>query len=217
MSHDTHYACKILRIAQETVPEVAVCQRPSRGYKTKYSLADSCNPDHFKARRASYLLNSTPYSLVKPEIRFEILTWAIKKKKPQLPRTNQPGDHPPCEDRSCQKPRMPPQLIYGTATFGMDMTEFQDSEAVRNMLKTVQSLGIKRLDTAPRYPPLNPGRAEKLLGEALELSGDFVIDTKIATDTRTDGSGDLVRDVLQKSVGSSLERLKRPQGVRPLS
>lgn len=112
---------------------------------------------------------------------------------------------------------MPPQLIYGTATFGMDMTEFQDSEAVRNMLKTVQSLGIKRLDTAPRYPPLNPGRAEKLLGEALELSGDFVIDTKVATDTRNDGSGDLVRDALQKSVGSSLERLKRPQGVRPLS
>ena len=108
---------------------------------------------------------------------------------------------------------MSPQLIYGTATFGMDMTEFQDEEAVKKMLKTVQSLGIKRLDTAPRYPPLSQGRAEQLLGEAAEVSGDFIIDTKVYTNTATDGSGDLRREAIQKSIHGSLDRLKRPQGV----
>lgn len=110
---------------------------------------------------------------------------------------------------------MSPELIYGTATFGMDKTEFQDADSVKKMLRTIQSLGIKRLDTAPRYPPLNPGRAEALLGEALDLSEDFIVDTKVFTDTRTDGSGDLAHDAMETSVQKSLDRLKRPQGVGP--
>ncbi|ROV88403.1 hypothetical protein VPNG_10297 [Cytospora leucostoma] len=111
---------------------------------------------------------------------------------------------------------MSPQLIYGTATFGMDLTEFQDAEAAKSMLKVVQSLGINRLDTAPRYPPLKPGRAEELLGEAAEVGSAFIIDTKVYTDTRTDGSGDLSRDSIRESVRGSLARLKRPQGVNVL-
>lgn len=109
---------------------------------------------------------------------------------------------------------MPPQLIFGTATFGMDMTAFHDVEAVKNMLRTVHSVGIQRLDTAPRYPPLSPGRAEQLLGDS-DLGGEFIIDTKIYTDTRNDGSGDLSHDAMQKSVDDSLGRLKRPEGVSP--
>ncbi|KAK3370561.1 putative oxidoreductase [Podospora didyma] len=111
---------------------------------------------------------------------------------------------------------MSPQLIYGTATFGMDVTGFADAEAAKSMLKTVRSLGIKRLDTAPRYPPLSTGRAEELIGESVDISGDLTVDTKVYTDTRTDGSGDLARDAMQKSVCGSLERLKRSQGVNIL-
>lgn len=108
---------------------------------------------------------------------------------------------------------MAPQLIFGTATFGMDLTEFQGAAEVENMLQTLKSLGISRLDTAPRYPPLKPGEAETLLGAAAGLSGDFTIDTKVYTDTRTDGSGDLTSEAIQKSISGSLEKLKRPQGV----
>lgn len=108
---------------------------------------------------------------------------------------------------------MSPQLIYGTATFGMEMTAFQDAEAVKNMLTTVQSLGIQRLDTASRYPPLNPGRSEQLIGDS-NVSSKFVVDTKVYTNTQTDGSGDLSQDAMQTSVAASLDRLKRPEGVR---
>lgn len=116
-----------------------------------------------------------------------------------------------CQGRGHQQPTMSPQLIYGTATFGMDMTEIQTAEAAKKMLETVRSLGISRLDTAPRYPPLSRGRAEELLGQASELSGTFAIDTKVYTDTGTDGSGDLGRNAVHESVRGSLERLNRPQ------
>lgn len=115
---------------------------------------------------------------------------------------------------------MAPQLIFGTATFGMDLTEFQDPTSVDNLLSTVKELGINRLDTAARYPPLNPGRSEQLLGEASSLSNleaEFSIDTKVYTDTRTDGSGDLTREAVARSVKTSLERLGRPQWVRVIS
>lgn len=105
---------------------------------------------------------------------------------------------------------MSPQLIYGTATFGMGLTEFQDADSVKNMLNLLQSLGISRLDTAPRYPPLSPGRAEELLGEASDLTGDFTVDSKIYTDTKTNGGGDLSQNAMKVSIDGSLARLKRP-------
>lgn len=108
---------------------------------------------------------------------------------------------------------MAPQLIFGTATFGMDRTEFQGATEVEDILKTLKSLNINRLDTAPRYPPLSPGKAEKLLGETVSLSGNFIIDTKVFTETGTDGSGDLSSEAIQNSISKSLENLKRPQGV----
>lgn len=108
---------------------------------------------------------------------------------------------------------MPPQLIFGTAGFGMDQTEFQSVESIKSLLNTLQDLGIRRLDSGARYPPLNPGQSEALIGEARELSRDFLVDTKVYTDTRTDGSGDLTRDAVRKSVAGSLERLKRPEGM----
>ena len=108
---------------------------------------------------------------------------------------------------------MAPQLIFGTASFGMDMTEFQDAESVQELLGTLKELGISRLDSAARYPPMNPGRSEELIGEAQKLSSGFQIDTKVYTDTQTDGSGDLSVEAVEKSVGDSLKRLHKSGGV----
>ncbi|KAG8156726.1 hypothetical protein KVR01_013331 [Diaporthe batatas] len=103
---------------------------------------------------------------------------------------------------------MAPQLIFGTGVLGMDGTEFQDKDAVTDLLSTLKQLGINRLDTAARYPPFNPGRSEQLIGEA-DTSGAFVVDTKVYTEVG-DGSGDLTQAAMQKSVGGSLSRLQRP-------
>ncbi|TGJ83871.1 hypothetical protein E0Z10_g4874 [Xylaria hypoxylon] len=111
---------------------------------------------------------------------------------------------------------MAPQIVFGTAGLGMNKTAFQDASSVKNLLRTLQDLGISRLDTGARYPPLNPGRSEQLLGEARELSRDFVIDTKVYTDATKDGSGDLTPEAISKSADGSLQRLQRPEGVNVL-
>ena len=108
---------------------------------------------------------------------------------------------------------MPPQLVFGTATFGMDMTEFQDPSTVNPLLETLQQLDLHRLDTGARYPPMKPGMAEELIGETKELSGAFSIDTKVYADVRTDGSGELTATAIERSAIASLERLKRSDGV----
>ena len=106
---------------------------------------------------------------------------------------------------------MPPQLIFGTATFGMDMTAFQDASSVHALLSKLSELGIHRLDTGARYPPMKPGRAEELIGETKELSQKFKVDTKVYTDTQKDGSGDLTGEAIERSVKASLSRLEREE------
>ncbi len=108
---------------------------------------------------------------------------------------------------------MSPQLIFGTASFGMDLTDFQDPASVQNLLESLRDLGVHRLDSGARYPPMKPGRAEELIGETKELSGGFVIDTKVYTNTKTDGSGDLTSKAIESSLQTSLQRLKKPDGV----
>jgi aflatoxin B1 aldehyde reductase len=111
---------------------------------------------------------------------------------------------------------MAPQLIFGTATFGMDMTEFQDPESVKSIFETAQELGIQRLDSGARYPPRNPGRSEELIGETKALLSDgsgFAVDTKVYTNVQTDGSGDLTHEAVEASIVASLKRLQRPEGV----
>ena len=110
---------------------------------------------------------------------------------------------------------MAPHLIFGTAGFGMDLSEFQHPSSVQNLLKSLQDLGIHRLDTGARYPPNKPGRAEELIGETKELSGSFTIDTKVYTDVQTDGSGDLTSEAVEKSSHASLQRLQKVDGVEP--
>lgn len=109
---------------------------------------------------------------------------------------------------------MPPQIILGTACFGMDKTSFQTSDDVSTLLAAIQRAGVSRLDCGARYPPLKPGRAEELIGETKALSDAFEVDTKVYTDTRTDGSGDLTANAIARSVEGSLKRLGRPDGVR---
>lgn len=108
---------------------------------------------------------------------------------------------------------MSPQIILGTASFGMDLTEFQDPATVRSLLADLQDFGVHRLDTAARYPPLKPGRAEELIGQTQDISGSFLVDTKVYTNTMTDGSGDLTSEAIEKSLLASLQRLNRSNGV----
>ena len=111
---------------------------------------------------------------------------------------------------------MAPQLIFGTASFGMDMTDFQDASSVTSLLKTLQELDIHRLDSGARYPPMKPGRAEELIGETKELSRNFVVDTKVYMDVQTDGCGDLTSEAIEQSLHASLHRLERANGVGPI-
>ena len=110
---------------------------------------------------------------------------------------------------------MAPQFILGTATFGMDLTEFQEPESVQSLLKELQELGVHRLDSGARYPPRKPGMAETLIGAAKEVSSQFILDTKVYTDISNDGSGDLTKQAIEKSMLASLERLQRLEGVSP--
>ena len=108
---------------------------------------------------------------------------------------------------------MAPQLIFGTASFGMDLTDFQDVTSVTSLLNTLQELDIHRLDSGARYPPMKPGRAEELIGETKELSRNFVVDTKVYTNVQTEGSGDLTSEAIEQSLHASLHRLERTDGV----
>ena len=102
---------------------------------------------------------------------------------------------------------MPPQLLFGTATFGMDGTTFQSAETIHPLLTVLRTQGIHRLDTGARYPPMNPGRTEQLIGSANNPALELAIDTKVLTST-PDGSGDLTQPRVRESVNASLERLR---------
>lgn len=58
-------------------------------------------------------------------------------------------------------------------------------------------------------PPFNQGKSEQLLGENNKLGSILVIYTKVDIEAG-DGSGDLTREAMQKSMDDSLERLHQP-------
>ncbi|KAL8686745.1 MAG: hypothetical protein Q9218_006894 [Villophora microphyllina] len=60
------------------------------------------------------------------------------------------------------------------------------------------------------------GKSEELIGETSDINSDIVVYTKVYTDTRTDGSGDLTFKAIEESVQASLQRLQRPKGVNVL-
>ncbi|RDW59885.1 hypothetical protein BP6252_12972 [Coleophoma cylindrospora] len=99
-----------------------------------------------------------------------------------------------------------PTPIFGCATIGYNFTT---KESVEELLSIVKNTGIKRLDTAGRYPPSSPGDSERLLGEAGANDLGFQIDTKIMVFTTTAGS--LSAENIASSVQRSLERLRLQQ------
>lgn len=90
----------------------------------------------------------------------------------------------------------------------MDMTEFQDEHSVKQVLEVLRELRVHRLDSGARFPPRSPRKAEELLGETGKLGQSFAVDTKVYTDTKTDGSGDLTSEAIEKSIVGSLQHLQ---------
>ncbi|KAH7029584.1 putative oxidoreductase [Microdochium trichocladiopsis] len=102
----------------------------------------------------------------------------------------------------------PPQLIFGTAAFGSEASPIQDGGAAAEVLRALKAHGVHRLDSGARYPPLQPGRAEQIIGETGDVGLKFDVDTKVYTDTRNDGSGDLTLEKINESCSASLKRLQ---------
>ena len=66
---------------------------------------------------------------------------------------------------------------------------------------------ISRIDTARRYPVVNSGRSEQLLGEVNAAGQDFTIDTKIKV-VGSDAKGSLTAVKIKESVAESPEALQ---------
>lgn len=96
-----------------------------------------------------------------------------------------------------------PQIVFGSASFGH---EFLTEESVQDVLALLKGLKVTQIDTAARYPPINHGMSEKLLGATHAASQGFAISTKIFT-TGGDGSGELDRASIHNSFNTSLDRL----------
>ncbi|KAF2141587.1 uncharacterized protein K452DRAFT_351175 [Aplosporella prunicola CBS 121167] len=97
----------------------------------------------------------------------------------------------------------PPTLIFGGASIG---DAYNTVSAVSDLLSTLQTLGIHRIDTAARYPSPRPGTSELLLGEVSAAKQGFAIDTKIIP--LGDGSGSLAPQAVGRSLDGSYQRLK---------
>lgn len=95
-----------------------------------------------------------------------------------------------------------PHLIFGCATIGHSFTQASE---VSTLLDILKSAGIKRLDTAARYPPTAPGLSQKLLGEAEAAEKGFAIDTKIKVVGSSEGS--LTAPAIEESLSGSLASL----------
>ncbi|KAI9697359.1 MAG: hypothetical protein M1820_007865 [Bogoriella megaspora] len=96
-----------------------------------------------------------------------------------------------------------PNVYFGAATLGLG---FDDVEEVSKLLEVLEKHGIKRIDTAGRYPPIKPGVSESLLGQSKASEKGFVIDTKILAGPG-DGSGELENAAISESLSNSLQRL----------
>ncbi|KAL9052898.1 MAG: hypothetical protein Q9162_005124 [Coniocarpon cinnabarinum] len=91
---------------------------------------------------------------------------------------------------------MPPQLVFGTALFGIDQTELQ------SLFQALQQAGIRGFDSSSQCLPFKRSRAEDPIGKANEQVHSYLIDTAVFADTRNDGSGDLTRDAIEDSVNA---------------
>jgi aflatoxin B1 aldehyde reductase len=99
-----------------------------------------------------------------------------------------------------------PKSIFGAALLGMS---FDDAETVTEVLNILKDCGVTQIDTAPRYPPFEPGKSEDLLGEAQAVSKGFLIDSKVLA--KPGGGGELETESLTNSIANTLTRLGSKQ------
>jgi aflatoxin B1 aldehyde reductase len=97
----------------------------------------------------------------------------------------------------------PVSLIFGGAAIG---DQFATLESVDDLLTRLESLCIRRIDTAGKYPPCAPGLSEELLGRTGAAGRGFTIDTKINCEAH--GKGSLTADAIERSLTNSLGRLR---------
>jgi aflatoxin B1 aldehyde reductase len=100
-----------------------------------------------------------------------------------------------------------PTPIFGTGLVGMKSID--DLAALSQALTTLGHTGTRHIDTAPRYPPVNQGRAEQLLGEARAIDRGFTIHGKIVV--HSDGAGGLDEAKTDDLLTTSLQRLGTEQ------
>lgn len=98
----------------------------------------------------------------------------------------------------------PPALIFGAGFLGVN---FATPSELQLLLEFLQKNDIKRIDTARRYPAVNSGRSEQLLGEVKAAEQGFAIDTKIKV-VGSDASGSLTAAKIKESILESLEALR---------
>ena len=98
----------------------------------------------------------------------------------------------------------PPTLIFGAGFLGVS---FATPSELQELLTFLHKNDLKRIDTARRYPAVNSGRSEQLLGEVEAAGQGFTIDTKIKV-VGSDASGSLTTSKIKESVVESLEALQ---------
>ena len=97
----------------------------------------------------------------------------------------------------------PPTLIFGAGFLGVSFATTSECEALLDFLK---GQAIRRIDTARRYPFLQPGRSEQLLGEAKAAGQGFTIDTKIKISPQG-VAGSLTATKIRASIAESFDAL----------
>lgn len=108
-------------------------------------------------------------------------------------------------------PSAHPRLIFGGSTIG---DAYTTPEEVSDLLQKLKSLGIQEIDTAARYPAVNFGASERLLGEVGAATAQgFAVDTKILV-LSADGNGSLEPAKIQDSVSKSCEALQIRGGAK---
>ena len=98
----------------------------------------------------------------------------------------------------------PPTFFFGAGFLGVD---FASPSALQDLLDFLRKNDVTRIDTARRYPAVNSGRSEQLLGEVNAAGQDFTIDTKIQV-VGSDAKGSLTPVKIKESVVESLEALR---------
>ena len=105
-----------------------------------------------------------------------------------------------------------PTIVFGAGFVGVNFATPSELQALLDFLRMNN---ITRIDTARRYPAINSGRSEQLLGEVKAAGQGFTIDTKIKV-VGSDASGSLTAAKIKESVVESLEALRVDEVGEPI-